>query len=165
MIRRPPRSTLFPYTTLFRSERTASATPCPCETRTSTWRSLATISSGVCLLRGIAVLHAVRRHTSGWTTPVGAAQSGLRVDVLLTKNAHPLPNDGKEKRNALVGIRGGERVTPPGRRRVRQGGLCLDTGRCARTGRSRGRAAAFPARCRGAAAARSAAATSPLPAC
>ena len=37
-------------------ERTAAATPCPCETRTSTWRSLVTISSGLCLLRGIAVL-------------------------------------------------------------------------------------------------------------
>src|SRR3712207_915293 len=53
----------------------ASATPCPCETRTSTWRSLATISSGVCLLRGIAVLHPVQRHTSGWTTSLGAAHS------------------------------------------------------------------------------------------
>src|SRR2546429_6287372 len=31
MIRRPPRSTLFPYTTLFRSRRTrASSPPCPC---------------------------------------------------------------------------------------------------------------------------------------
>src|SRR4051794_6338563 len=34
------------------------------------------ISSGVCLLRGIVVLHPVRRHTSGWTTSVGAAQFG-----------------------------------------------------------------------------------------
>src|SRR4051794_28903089 len=32
------------------------------------------ISSGVCLLRGIVVLRPVRRHTSGWTTSVGAAQ-------------------------------------------------------------------------------------------
>src|SRR2546429_6046725 len=29
MIRRPPRSTLFPYTTLFRSQRTTSASPIP----------------------------------------------------------------------------------------------------------------------------------------
>src|ERR671920_1343882 len=29
--------------------RIASATACPCETSTSTWRSLATISSGLCL--------------------------------------------------------------------------------------------------------------------
>src|SRR3712207_8269882 len=33
MIRRPPRSTLFPYTTLFRS---TPATRCSCRTRTST---------------------------------------------------------------------------------------------------------------------------------
>src|SRR5215813_15251026 len=30
MIRRPPRSTLFPYTTLFRSRRAARRAPCPC---------------------------------------------------------------------------------------------------------------------------------------
>src|ERR1039458_7807270 len=45
MIRRPPRSTLFPYTTLFRSIATRSATTnpprqcrAPCENWTSTWR-------------------------------------------------------------------------------------------------------------------------------
>ena len=37
-------------------ERTASATDVPCEVSTSTWRSLATISSGVCLLLAISVL-------------------------------------------------------------------------------------------------------------
>src|SRR5918911_254736 len=36
--------------------RIASATVCPCASRTSTWRSLATISSGLCLFRDIAVL-------------------------------------------------------------------------------------------------------------
>src|SRR2546430_9589466 len=35
MIRRPPRSTLFPYTTLFRSERWKPSSPCflPCHAR------------------------------------------------------------------------------------------------------------------------------------
>src|SRR3712207_5476777 len=99
MIRRPPRSTLFPYTTLFRSERTASATLCRCETRTSTWRSLATISSGLCLLRGIAVLLPVRRHTSGWTTSVGVAQWDVRVGRGATSLARHRP--------ALVGCSGG----------------------------------------------------------
>src|SRR3712207_7819750 len=42
-------------------------------------------------------------------------------------------------------------------RRARRGGLCRGGGRCARTRRSRGRAATSPARCHGAAAARSAA--------
>src|SRR5215204_5820012 len=37
-------------------ERTASATLCPCDTSTSTWRSFATISSGLCLFLGIVVL-------------------------------------------------------------------------------------------------------------
>src|SRR5215467_15459055 len=32
MIRRPPRSTLFPYTTLFRSARRRAARPSPCRT-------------------------------------------------------------------------------------------------------------------------------------
>src|SRR3712207_6118884 len=58
--------------------RTASATLWPCATRMSTWRSLATISSGLCLLRGIAVLLGGRSHTSGWTTSLGAAHSKVR---------------------------------------------------------------------------------------
>src|SRR5215208_369272 len=37
-------------------ERTASATLCPCDTSTSTWRSFPTISSGLCLFLGIVVL-------------------------------------------------------------------------------------------------------------
>src|SRR6266571_8476503 len=36
MIRRPPRSTLFPYTTLFRSRSGCSPTPAPRAPRTST---------------------------------------------------------------------------------------------------------------------------------
>src|SRR5918998_2663280 len=36
--------------------RIASATDCPCETRTSTCRSLATASSGLCFLLAISVL-------------------------------------------------------------------------------------------------------------
>src|SRR5206468_11921200 len=35
MIRRPPRSTLFPYTTLFRSFRSSAPTPKPCHIGTS----------------------------------------------------------------------------------------------------------------------------------
>src|SRR5215207_2758811 len=37
-------------------ERIASVTRVPCATRTSTWRSLETISSGVCLFLRIAIL-------------------------------------------------------------------------------------------------------------
>src|SRR4051812_14670659 len=57
------------------------------------------------------------------------------------------------------------RITPPRRRRDHRGGPCPGTGRCARTRRRRGRAAASPARRPGAGAARSAAATRPPPWC
>src|SRR3954454_8462873 len=53
-------------------ERIASATGVPCATRTSTWRSFATISSGVCLFLPIVILLRLGSHTSGWTTPTGA---------------------------------------------------------------------------------------------
>src|SRR3954451_16139834 len=52
--------------------RIASATGVPCATRTSTWRSLEMISSGVCLFLPIVILLWLRSHTSGWTTPTGA---------------------------------------------------------------------------------------------
>src|SRR5260370_20781859 len=49
MIRRPPRSTLFPYTTLFRSERerirSASALPCRLRRRESRSRVLRTMTT------------------------------------------------------------------------------------------------------------------------
>src|SRR5918998_2428722 len=55
-------------------ERIASATGVPCATRTSTWRSLATISSGVCRFLRIVILLRLKSHTSGWTTPMGVDQ-------------------------------------------------------------------------------------------
>src|SRR5262245_56313452 len=45
---------------------------CPCETRTSTCRSFATISSGLYRFLAIAVLLDVKRHTSSRTTSMGA---------------------------------------------------------------------------------------------
>src|SRR6185369_3460323 len=48
--------------------RIASAMFWPCETRTSTCRNFATISSGVYRFFGIAVLLHVKRHSSGRTT-------------------------------------------------------------------------------------------------
>src|SRR5258708_11626794 len=38
MIRRPPRSTLFPYTTLFRSQRISRFTSFPISCRTEVWK-------------------------------------------------------------------------------------------------------------------------------
>ena len=47
----------------------------PCETRTSTCRNFATISSSVYRFFGIAVLLHVKRHSSGRTTSKGEDQS------------------------------------------------------------------------------------------
>src|SRR3954454_3271354 len=55
--------------------RIASATGVPCATRTSTWRSLDTISSGVCLFWPIVSLRlALMSQTAGQTTARGADQ-------------------------------------------------------------------------------------------
>src|SRR5689334_16977714 len=48
-----------------RPTRTASATVCPCESSTSSWRSLETISSGLSLFRDIGRLPRVKSRTSG----------------------------------------------------------------------------------------------------
>jgi len=48
--------------------RMTSAISWPCEIKTSAYRSLETISSGLCLFFGIAVLLLVKRHSSGRTT-------------------------------------------------------------------------------------------------
>src|SRR5436305_7083504 len=53
----------------------ASAMFCPCETRTSTCRNFATISSGLCCFLGILVLLDAKRHTSGRTTSKGEDQN------------------------------------------------------------------------------------------
>src|SRR2546430_6304943 len=52
MIRRPPRSTLFPYTTLFRSEQTPSPTTPTTVAPTTTAPATATASAG---LRYVAI--------------------------------------------------------------------------------------------------------------
>ena len=64
-----------------------------------------------------------------------------------------------------VRIRGVGQPISPGLRRERRGGPCLGAEHCARTRRKRDRVAASPARCPGAAAARSAARTTSLPWC
>src|SRR5256885_11202154 len=47
MIRRPPRSTLFPYTTLFRSRKNTKVRPTTCVTSVSNW-ALRIYSRAVC---------------------------------------------------------------------------------------------------------------------
>src|SRR4051812_39822403 len=56
----------------------------PCETRTSTCRNFATISSGVYRFFGIAVLLHVKRHSSGRTTSKGEDQLSDLTDIDLS---------------------------------------------------------------------------------
>src|SRR5258706_4850727 len=60
MIRRPPRSTLFPYTTLFRSEATvrSAAKPSPARAAAITWCCFAN------RLRATTILSRSEEHTS-----------------------------------------------------------------------------------------------------
>src|SRR3954462_13854117 len=60
-------------------ERTASATLCPCDTSTSTWRSFATISSGLCLFLGIVVLLGSKAIPQGGPLQRGRISEGLAV--------------------------------------------------------------------------------------
>jgi hypothetical protein len=46
----------------------------PCESNTSTWRNLATISSGLCLFFPIALLLRPKSHTPRRTTSKGEDQ-------------------------------------------------------------------------------------------
>src|SRR3712207_8193551 len=61
MIRRPPRSTLFPYTTLFRSSEASSGTLCCDRRRDSIWRKRRT---NLALARRRALSGRSEEHTS-----------------------------------------------------------------------------------------------------
>src|SRR2546430_9773841 len=95
MIRRPPRSTLFPYTTLFRSADVDRSVVCvPAETgRTQPLparphaRALVSLQSGLCRLRENSVSRACRseEHTSELQS-----QSNLVCRLLLEKKKNKL---------------------------------------------------------------------------
>src|SRR4051812_33322660 len=69
----------------------------PCETRTSTCRNFATISSGVYRFFGIAVLLHVKRHSSGRTTSKGE-------DQCTRKNGPPVFAGARCPQNWGVGV-------------------------------------------------------------
>src|SRR2546428_10054427 len=77
MIRRPPRSTLFPYTTLFRSDRRA---PVPPEDPVAQPRIQALLGAGV-----VVVLRAVARMRSEEHTSELQSRSDLVCRLLLEK--------------------------------------------------------------------------------
>src|SRR5215204_4599273 len=63
-------------------ERTASATLCPCDTSTSTWRSFATISSGLCLFLGIVVLLGSKAIPQGGPLQRGRITSATSIGLI-----------------------------------------------------------------------------------
>src|SRR3989454_4968747 len=75
MIRRPPRSTLFPYTTLFRSPTPSSASPSTADTMTFTVANAGngtdsmTISENISVAGVITVTGRSEEHTSELQSP------------------------------------------------------------------------------------------------
>src|SRR5690348_18050248 len=72
MIRRPPRSTLFPYTTLFRSVSVSASTPTRCHPAFLNIRSTSTSRSRGCRRSTIGCRESMRseEHTSELQSPV-----------------------------------------------------------------------------------------------
>src|SRR2546430_13292132 len=87
MIRRPPRSTLFPYTTLFRSRPFSPASPVPLRPLVGR-RSYAAHSHPAIIHRETADLRSIRseEHTSELQS-----QSNLVCRLLLEKKKHATP--------------------------------------------------------------------------
>src|SRR2546430_12654187 len=80
MIRRPPRSTLFPYTTLFRSPSLRTAFPECSDAALSFYRSLATPSEAKASVSVSSYLQRSEEHTSELQS-----QSNLVCRLLLEK--------------------------------------------------------------------------------
>src|SRR2546421_11504299 len=73
MIRRPPRSTLFPYTTLFRSEMELQALPCYCATLRQAARAATALYEAVLADSGVPLtqftaLQVIKKVPSSTTT-------------------------------------------------------------------------------------------------
>src|SRR2546430_13127828 len=86
MIRRPPRSTLFPYTTLFRSVAKASKPHTPCS-RKYQGKIGPTASPANSLLFSLPNVGRSEEHTSELQS-----QSNLVCRLLLEKKNGPIPN-------------------------------------------------------------------------
>src|SRR5256885_5426833 len=72
MIRRPPRSTLFPYTTLFRSRKSYTRVRSPCgswKERLRTWTPAPVRASCCSLLGAFAEFERSEEHTSELQSP------------------------------------------------------------------------------------------------
>src|SRR2546430_4484913 len=93
MIRRPPRSTLFPYTTLFRSASTSSP---------SAWRAERLLAG---LLVVPAELHAHRRHDLAGVVALAARLEALEQRVGEDVGGHALVDRGDRRPAPLAGVR------------------------------------------------------------
>src|SRR3712207_8058186 len=95
MIRRPPRSTLFPYTTLFRSYPLARAgKPCPATERMSSLDSHRTVAC-VHLMPSTSIVSRSEEHTS----ELQSRQYLVCRLLLEKKKGHRLPTRPTPQRN------------------------------------------------------------------
>src|SRR5438876_5020547 len=94
MIRRPPRSTLFPYTTLFRSRRRQEGRPAPDPTL------LLALGEGVEVEHGFP-LRRSEEHTSELQSPVHLV---CRLLLEKKKNQHPEINHSAHLPTALLAV-------------------------------------------------------------
>src|SRR5215217_6213870 len=85
-------------------ERIASVTRVPCATRTSTWRSLETISSGVCLfLRIVILLQLSRAILQGGPLHWGRISFSARLSV--SDGVSAVLDEAAEREGLLAGRR------------------------------------------------------------
>src|ERR1039458_10607355 len=94
MIRRPPRSTLFPYTTLFRSPRCDTSTATPPRTRSGRpkgdRKSTRLNSSHLGISYAVFCLKKKKQHTTSWNYGRAKTLRTLFVSVLAQFIAHLL---------------------------------------------------------------------------
>src|SRR2546427_2367634 len=98
MIRRPPRSTLFPYTTLFRSGLGSASLPAP-RGRPADAHAVDFLIDTIAAAPGEVTLVAIRseEHTSELQS-----QSNLVCRLLLEKKKKKQPEDHRKRARALV---------------------------------------------------------------
>src|SRR5256885_9873071 len=83
MIRRPPRSTLFPYTTLFRSPRSSRRRRASCVHSRACWRKAQRSSSITAFRKRSTTIRRSEEHTSELQSPCN-----LVCRLLLEKKKH-----------------------------------------------------------------------------
>src|SRR3712207_8666553 len=96
MIRRPPRSTLFPYTTLFRSVRLLRFHPSSASPSAAPWPLGDLASKSECSRIGSAVRHIDRK-----STRLNSSHANISYAVFCLKKKKRGPSSRTVRRNAL----------------------------------------------------------------